>query len=616
MTPNDIKELIIYRLVIIGFILCFVFPCFAVITEETGSFSNFLFFSEPACAYDKWVSHVSEGIAIPNYNLYAPWDRQTNGFGAFHIAAANELLHWNRAINELLAARYGAAQDTLTANNIPYQVVKFNDTDTGRIYYLLRENLVTAYFDDQGTMDTGDDEYGSFAYGWGLFVYYPLATSPMIINVVHPNDDFIAPYIAAKAFVEWNAMFFQIAGAGREIAWSGTYTNSTSLSDPSRIDATAFNYAYKIFCNKIRLQFGKRELSIQVHSYDWNRHVGYASNQISAGSNNVCLNLPVRDLSNLHEDMIHHGNPVMLTANTIGTHRQVMFNDYYAFFNHAYPVSYSNADTTFTCNTNIDLPGYSMNRQAIYSLNGWNDYDIFDPFLHIEMDELPNCFDQTTSNLNWFYGYDTQTGNYNLNNVYDHAWAYYEQLVHNLTSTLPSLFAMNDNQLPSTPANLQVLGYNYNSVNLLWNRSYAYDFKTYEIMYSTEPITGTNFLLFTRNNNALLASQANNQISISSLNGNTEYYFKIRARDYNGNISGESNMVSATTRLTAPNVQLSLDANGIQLTWKAVIGATSYSIYRADDPNGTFELITTSTRTTYSIPTAFASGFYKVTAMN
>jgi len=557
--------------------------CYADIIHETGSFKNFLFGRETACEYDRWMSHISEGIAIANYNLYAPWDRQTNGFGAFHQATTTELTHWNNVIDAFVGGRYDAAQDSINANGFPYEVVEFHDTETNRIYYLLRETLNMNFTDNQGTTDPGDDELGGFNYGWGIYVFYPQATAPIAITVVHPNDDYIAAYVAENAFVEWNAMFFQIAGAGREVAWTGTYTNSTSLSDPSRIEATAFNYAYKKFCDKIRQQFGKREMSIQIHSYDWNRHVGYASNQVSAGYFSDCLDLPIRDLSNRHEDMICHGSPVMIPANTIGIHREVKFNDYYAFFNHLYPMVYTNEDTSFVCNTSIDLTGFSENKQAVYTLAGWNDYDVIDPFLHVEMDELPNCYDQTTNNLNWFYGYDPITQTFNLNHVYDHAWAYYAPMIHSLATTLPQMFALNDNQVPTTPTNLQAFSQSYDYVNLKWDRSSDYDFRSYEIMYSTQPITGTNYSLFTRDNDASLASQATSQVSVSGLGFSTEYYFKIRARDYNNNISAESNMIQV---MTGPAKISGLTAIGrdhdVSLRWIANVqnGNQGFIIYR------------------------------------
>ena len=59
----------------------------AQLVEESGSFRAFIGGSEPACAYDNWVGRVSEGIARPGYNVYAPTalDPQTTGFGSFEV---------------------------------------------------------------------------------------------------------------------------------------------------------------------------------------------------------------------------------------------------------------------------------------------------------------------------------------------------------------------------------------------------------------------------------------------------------------------------------------------------------------------------------------------------
>jgi len=90
------KETIMRRSFFILLVLFMFGTCYADIIHETGSFKNFLFGRETACEYDRWMSHISEGIAIANYNLYAPWDRQTNGFGAFHQATTTELTQCER----------------------------------------------------------------------------------------------------------------------------------------------------------------------------------------------------------------------------------------------------------------------------------------------------------------------------------------------------------------------------------------------------------------------------------------------------------------------------------------------------------------------------------------
>ncbi len=63
---------------------------------ENASLEQFLIGTEEACEYDNWVSHIAEGIASNNYNLYAPFDRQTNGFGDFRVPTTEELITGDR----------------------------------------------------------------------------------------------------------------------------------------------------------------------------------------------------------------------------------------------------------------------------------------------------------------------------------------------------------------------------------------------------------------------------------------------------------------------------------------------------------------------------------------
>ena len=76
------------------------------ITVETGSIKGFLYAGEDSLSYDKWLSHVAEGIASSNYNLYAPYDRQLNGFGDYHIASTAELTNWGYVVDSFLSGDY------------------------------------------------------------------------------------------------------------------------------------------------------------------------------------------------------------------------------------------------------------------------------------------------------------------------------------------------------------------------------------------------------------------------------------------------------------------------------------------------------------------------------
>ncbi len=514
------------------------------VTVETGSLRAFLYGEEPGAAYDNWISHLAEGIADENYNIYAPYDLQTTGFGDFHVADSTETNAWCAMLDQFLAGNFANAQNILTESELPFQIVEFYNTDNGRTLYMIRELPDFKYIDDNGTEDSYDDETGAFTYGWGLYIYDPASTRPIIVTVPHPCDDFPSPALACEAFELWNAKFLLIAGAGREVKWTniGNYDNNKSISDPSRAATHPFNYAYQRCANLIRTQFNTREWSAQLHSYDWNRHRGYANVQISAGNPKPCPNLPIRDLSNMKHDLINAGEHVMVPANTVGTHSEVLLNQFYAVRYSVHDFIFDDGVHSYAVNSSVDLPAYSSNRQMLYTLSGWNDYDSYDPFFHAEMDELPRCYGENSlSNYLWFYGWDEGTESWDFDNLFTHFLNYYSRWLEDMESVLDETFAMDDLVPPSAPLYLEITGMDEQSVTLAWDRSYSYDFESYEILCSLAPLGEGNYWICDRSAYPFLASQGCESITLNGLDTQSQYYFYIRALDKNNNRSALSN---------------------------------------------------------------------------
>ena len=174
----------------------------AEIIYETGDLLEFIGGSAPQLAYDNFVSHVSEGIVAPGYNDYGPdWlDVQTNGFGDYRIIddESYALIHWRRIFEHIMRREIQAADQLLSDSvaTFHYDLVEFSDTGTGRTFYMLRERLDMSYVDYNQAAVFNDDVHGSFANGWGLYIFNPAATRPqVIIELPHPCDDFISPYI-------------------------------------------------------------------------------------------------------------------------------------------------------------------------------------------------------------------------------------------------------------------------------------------------------------------------------------------------------------------------------------------------------------------------------------
>ncbi len=556
------------------------------VIEETASFKEFLYGSAPECEYDNWISHVAEGIVSPGYNVYASYDRQLNGFGDFVIPTDTLLVCWEIAVLQFLEGNLDATQDSLDLYEFPYQVVIFNDMDTGRTYHLLREIPNPEHYDNNDTNPHYDDETGAFDFGWGLFVHYPESPYPHITTAPHPNDDYPSIPIAHKVFVEQQSKFLLISGAGREVKWTeeGDYSNSKSLSDPSRVESHPFNVCYLKFCDLIRTDFGQKEFSIQVHTFDWgNSHWGYPDVQISGGYQVASPDLPIRDFSSVKKDIVNETDFLIHPANTIGIHAPVYLNDFYGIHYTRYGFTFTDEDTTISVSNHTDLWGWGQNKQMQYTHSGLNHYDNFEPFFHIEMDELPNIYPQNTNNYFWFHGWDPVFRMWDFDHRFDRFIQYYSPWIDALIEILPDMYQMDDGELPVTPTDFQIITECSDHISLQWIPGDCYDIYSYEILYADEPIGDDNFIIRDRENDATLACLAETDHTIDGLEAGQEYFFKIRIRDKNGNYSELSEEI---TGFTGPAVISNLKTYGrdgyVDISWDVPTqsGCEGFNVYR------------------------------------
>ena len=425
----------------------------AAIMYEHGTLREFLGGSCQDCAYDNWISHVSEGIAAPGLNDYGPLelDPQSNGFGHYQIIESDSsgnavIACWYDIFTHFLDGDTAAVENLLESSGLDtmYQLVVL--TDDLEQYYILREVLNLSYYDAQLTLlDSTDDVRGSFDFGWGIYVYSPFAIkSEVIVEVPHPCDDFIAPFIATDVFESWQAGILMIAGAGREVAWTGVgeYNNTMSLSDPSRNSQTVFHAAHRAFVDSHSNNF-----AIQVHSYDTQLHPGLSSLIISAGPDDPFPNEPVLDRC-AYDDMISLTPYIPVPANTCGNHPNVTVDLYYQIY---YEGGYHYQGNFPVILNAWDLQGYGQNRQLIYSHIGHNHYRDPENFLHIEMDELPNVI---RDSVTVFYRTDL-SGGVTFDN-FSNALTYYRPAYQALLQALeyPAMVFL----LNVTPSSLQFPG--------------------------------------------------------------------------------------------------------------------------------------------------------------
>jgi len=587
------------------------------LVTENANLMNFFFGTESECQYDKWESHIVEGVARAGYNMYAPYDRQTQGFGQFTLPSEEQTTAWELAVDHFFAGEYENAQTTLTTNNIPYTVVKFIDGNV--IYYMLRENLNMSYHDDNGTTATYDDEHGSFDFGWGIFVYKVTNTNPVLVSAPHPNDDFISPYLAVKNFKELNAQYLMINGSGREALWSGSgaYNNAKSLCDPTRRSELPFNYFYTKACDQIREDFGRRELSLQIHSYDWDSHSNKASCQISPGQSNRPAGLPIRDFSALQNDVIQNTNYVVVPQGTIGANEEVTVRDYYSVWNDEYDTVYQ--DTLIVSN-DVDLPGYGGSIHEQYSTSGYSQNDVFSPFFHVEFDELPNCYPQTEEMFKWLYGFNSYTETWNFSQRYTKIGQYYQPFINSLKQAVLAWVVFDDGLTPQAPTNLErYFGASGNSVS--WDATSCYDFYSYELLVSNAPLNLGGYSIVNRDVASgynSLAFPMTNYVTILNLEMNQQYHVAIRTVDYNGNISELSEEITFMTLpiVTSPYTVKATDTF-IKLSWTLTQHQNSlgFDIYRSEDDEE-FQLYESYTDLSTLIIGSGHSSYYSFTDNN
>ncbi|MBD3165736.1 hypothetical protein GF324_04000 [bacterium] len=531
-------------------------PCTAQITE-TGSFRAFMLGEEPNTAYDNWLSHTVEGLAVEGgYNVHMPpeLDPQTNGFGTFmeipEEQADTARSNWRAIFRALIMDDPEAATALFQAMDIPYEWVYFNDTETGQTFRMLRETIDSTFIDSGDVENPDDDVIGSFTHGWGLFVYNPNSTSPEVsIQCVHPNDDYISVPLAVDLFAAYPVGALVVNGTGREAAWSGSsYSNGRSLSDPSRNCDLPIAWWGEFFADTLRAR-GYRELAIQIHSYDHASHPDYNSLQISPGPDDGYSNRPVYDRSGDYYDWINYLPTICVPANAIVLGQpDVPAHEYVAVWQADGLVHNESREEI---SGYIDLPGYGSNCLMESVAEGRHPRESRDSFLHVEFDELPDVLaDLELTELQLYNGpVPPNMQNWQL------LWTWYESAIDALAEYLQDTAEVPDTQPPepTTPARVTYASDTFAVVR--WERGDDADFFQYEVYYDTLEVT-LNSPVWDSSNDSDLVDMGRQSTNITDLAYNRIYGFRTRSVDHSGNASPLSELVQATTvDTTLPEVR-------------------------------------------------------------
>lgn len=518
---------------------------------ETGSLRSFILGDEPAAAYDNWLSHTVEGLADSggfNHHIPPELDPQTDGFGHFELiseadAPAQRLL-WRDVFTHLWNDEPAEAQALLDDNAIPYELVYFTDTETGRTYRMLRELLNPAYVDTGYYAGPEDDVTGSFDRGWGLFILNPdAALSWAQAQAAHVNDDFISVPLVADLFLDGDLAALAVHGAGREVLWEEgqDYNNARSLSDPTRNGNLPFHWFTEFFVDTTRAQ-GERDLTIQFHSYDSESHAGEPTIQVSCGPADGFANRPSRDYSGLGYDWVNFAPAVVVpTGFSMPGQAEVTVGDYFAVW-HATGLVHLESGTPIP--TNVQLPGYGNSPQMSVAASGYNRFEAFDRWLHLEFDELPYAIEDAGYGELDFYDGEIPPAETNWQAML----AYYDAAAGSLIDYMIDVENPVDVDSPTTPGGLEVLYAGDSFVELTWSElSLDPNFATYEVYYGTDAEIDTTDEIWSSVDHGNLAGQNISYTSVAGLDQGLDYGFRLRGVDLFGQASELSEMVRAVT---------------------------------------------------------------------
>ncbi len=522
---------------------------FAEIKHERGILTEFFGGFSPGTAYDNWVSHTTEGIASDGFNDYGPpWlDTQTNGFGEHRILTENsETLNYWESIFDNFVIGDTTLVDSLLQDSIGsffYELVIFEDTSINKIYHIIREQLDTTYIDLNAPDNDDDDVIGSFKNSWGMYIINPSANrEQVVIQVPHPCDDFISPYIALKIFIHTDAFGFMIASAGREVAWSeiGNYSNSKSISDPSRYPHTVFQKFQESITQPLIGLHPHWPLIFAIHSFDNATHLPRKSVIMAAGAQNSLTTKPIRDISGNHFDIINFTSEYPIEAYQFSNPNPLHVTDYYEVFYDDYCM-YDNGEDEFSITLASELRGSPTGIQMLDLQSQVSNYSVYEPWIHIELDEKPMLFDNIELPDDTLYNNGLfPIGFHNFSMIIE----YYQPFIDAIENYLSHWETIPDITSPDSIESIMAYNVdNSDQVYLNWSPVYDTNFKSFQIKADTDT-SFNNPLLFDLSDYEMLQFMRRDHETLEGLNNTESWWFQIRATDYFDNTGPWSKSVS------------------------------------------------------------------------
>ncbi len=171
----------------------------------------------------------------------------------FRVPTPEERRDWDALIRLIAKGRASRAAALLKDLGYPYKLVRFRERSNGRNYLVLEES--------------------PRMYGWGIFVFDPTSTGPLVLEIPHPRSDSGTEMQGAEAFVETGARALVISGVHRQTnrrlspCTQVTENSDYRESDPAHNVNTMFHQTHEtlvtLFPDTVAVQLhGMRERDV------------------------------------------------------------------------------------------------------------------------------------------------------------------------------------------------------------------------------------------------------------------------------------------------------------------------------------------------------------------
>jgi hypothetical protein len=588
--------------------------------EETGTLTGFLMDTCSTCAYDNWQSHVSERIVRPGYNDYGPahLDPQTNGFGRFSYIYANAagdsiLSRWRAVFVAALRGEWNIADSLIQRNYLAwnYEMVRLDEPESLRRYYIIREQLDSSFVDINGDADPLNDVTGSFSKGWGVYVFADAPRHPhAVLQLPHPEDDFVSIPVGIQLFQQAEMANMSISGAGREVMWDSTqsqYNNARSFSDPSRNARHPFAVLSKAVTDEWNDPPLNPLVIIQLHSYDHATHLSLPDIQVSCYLDDGKPNLPLRDFAE-HRDLFHalpfypvtsvDGDPAIVVA----------INNYIGMFSSP-QYTYWGLDTSVTIRSVGDLYGAPDNVEAVYCHIGHDVLHDTENFIHVELDEYPDLLWTPLNWTRWLPGTPPSKWSNFVN-----ALEFYQPFILAVDSAL-TWKVEPDTTAPDSVAPVQATDIGGSDVYVRWS-PLAYDrhFDTYQVFFDTVEVTlASPHVSRGTAGYSALGDQLSSGIQLNNFAAPVwRYQFAVRAKDLLGFESPLSSSIGITDG-QIDDLTIKADGDSLRVYWSLQTNDSLFEVqrYLGEDPD--YTIIGTTPANTFAFTALNNTNLYRVT---